>query len=123
MSTAPDTGRESGGVHWSEMATAMASPLAAELTWCCTQLADHLVAGDSPIVYRARFREVGVLVVDGGTSAVGIGFCPFCGATLPGSLRDEWYDAVEALGFDPDDADLGERLPPELLSHDWWRTA
>lgn len=28
-------------------------------------------------------------------------FCPWCGAALPASQRDRWFDALEAEGLDP----------------------
>jgi hypothetical protein len=43
-------------------------------------------------------------------------FCPFCGARLPPSLRDAWFDKAEALGIGPP----YDEMPAEYLSEAWW---
>ena len=49
------------------------------------------------ILYVAKFREWGIPIPDGGTSFLELSFCPFCGAHLPPSLRDAWFDRAESL--------------------------
>ncbi len=70
------------------------------------------------VVYEPRWREYGIRVLDGGESKQLIRFCPWCGASLPDSLRDAWFDRIEQLGLEPDDP----ALPGELRSDDWWKT-
>jgi hypothetical protein len=49
-------------------------------------------------------------VHDGGASYLLISHCPFCGARLPESQRDRWFDETEQLiGEDGDEASLPER--------------
>lgn len=81
---------------------------------CCEQL-DDAVAEDS-ILYVAKFREWGIPIPDGGTSFLELSFCPFCGAHLPPSLRDEWFDRAESLGIGPP----YDSMPNEYQSDLWW---
>jgi hypothetical protein len=69
------------------------------------------------LVYDDKLREYGIPVQDGGSSMIVIEFCPFCGAKLPGSLRDEWFDRLELLGLDPGSPEL----PLDMRSGAWWR--
>ncbi|MFD7455879.1 MULTISPECIES: DUF6980 family protein [unclassified Streptomyces] len=96
---------------------------------CCAEMADrvnrHCDRHDDPsscpdalISYTPRFREYALIVHDGGTSGVGIAFCPWCGRRLPESLRDRWFDELERLGVDP----WEDRVPPEF-EEDRWFTA
>lgn len=89
-----------------------------DVSWlCCERLVDQVRADDVPIVCAEEFREVGVAVVDGGSSYLVIDFCPHCGTKLPSQLRDEWFDRLDALGIDPDDG----AVPEEFRSSRWWR--
>lgn len=71
---------------------------------------------DVVVVYLPKFDEYGLPVRDGGTSMVVIGHCPWCGARLPGSRRDAWFDEMERLGLDP----WEDEVPVEYHSSDWW---
>lgn len=72
------------------------------------------------VFYSPALREYGLFDHDrsgeGTTSVSGIGFCPWCGARLPGSLRDRWFEEVEALGIDPG----GDEVPERFRSSAWW---
>jgi len=71
-----------------------------------------------PLVYLPRFREYGLRVA--GTSAIDeIHFCPFCGMRLPGSLRDAFFDELEALDLEPEDP----ALPDRFHSDAWWKAS
>ena len=87
------------------------------MTHCCEPMQSCLSERHG-IVYVARFREYGVRVLDGGSSYIEIGFCPWCGEALPSSLRDEWFDQLEALGLEPGDP----RIPDAMNSDVWWRS-
>ena len=73
---------------------------------------------DALIHYDARFDEFGLPIHDGMRMAcANIAFCPWCGARLPDSKREAWFDALEALGLDPSKDDI-----PEAYTCDqWWR--
>ena len=70
------------------------------------------------VAYSPRFREYGLIVHDGGTAVCGIRHCPWCGAHLPPSLRDEWFAELERRGIDP----WQDELPEEFRSAAWWTT-
>lgn len=86
---------------------------------CCDRMAAHLKQQDVPVTYSPRFREYGLNISDGGSAKQLIQFCPWCGTRLPGSLRDAWFERIEALQIDPEDASL----PEDMKSDAWWRTA
>jgi hypothetical protein len=83
---------------------------------CCAMMIDKL-NDETTIVYVPKFREYGIPVSDGGSSFVTLWFCPWCGARLPQSLRDEWFEALEKLGLTPESGDI----PQEFLTDSWWR--
>ncbi|AQR72677.1 DUF6980 family protein [Sphingomonas sp. LM7] len=67
------------------------------------------------VQYDSRVDEYWVVA---GSARQALFYCPWCGEKLPPSKRDEWYDAVEALGLDP----WQDELPQEFRS-DAWRNA
>lgn len=60
--------------------------------------------------------EFGIQVLDGGTSSIGLTFCPWCGQKLPSSLRDAWFDEMDRLGIGP----FGEHIPAEFSDERWY---
>jgi len=82
---------------------------------CCEEMIGRL-SDETAVIYVAKFREYGIRVADGGSSFIRLRFCPWCGVQLPGSLRDEWFEALERRGLEPH----SEHLPPEFLSDSWW---
>ncbi len=66
------------------------------------------------LCYSPHVREFGIRVQDGGSSKITIFYCPVSGKKLPASLSDEWFEWLEALGLEPEDA------PDEMRSEDWW---
>ena len=84
----------------------------------CSQLtaAAPVENPEVPISYRSSVREWVLEVVDGGTSAIVLLFCPWCGERLPPTLRDRWFDVLDSLGLEPGDP----RTPVELASDRWW---
>lgn len=84
---------------------------------CCQGMGDAL-AQEVAVVYIPEFREYGIRILDGGTSIQTIQFCPWCGARLPNSLRDAWFEELERLGLEPE----SEELPDRLKTDEWWKT-
>ncbi len=85
----------------------------------CSQMLRSLADIDTPLVYNDRFREYGLQVrFRGGNTWDEVNFCPWCGAELPASLRDEWFEAVEGLGLEPGI----DKVPPEYEDGTWWRS-
>ncbi|GJM19338.1 MAG: hypothetical protein DHS20C14_15510 [Phycisphaeraceae bacterium] len=89
------------------------------LQFRCGTHADPYECPDTTFHYNPRFREHGIIVHDGGTSMIVIEYCPFCGAKLPESKRDEWFDALESRGIDPEN----NEFPEEFEDDRWWRQA
>ncbi len=69
-------------------------------THCCEQMTERVnfrcdmhpdvfECADNLIHYSQRFDEYLLIVHDGGSSGVLISYCPWCGAKLPESKRDE----------------------------------
>lgn len=96
---------------------------------CCERMRDavefrcdqHPVVGecgDYLIGYSEKFDEYGLWVHDGpggsASSWIEIHHCPFCGGRMSPSRREEWFDRLEELGVEPEDA------PPEMESSKWW---
>src|SRR4051812_25368683 len=71
------------------------------LTSSCAQHPDRFDCPDALVDYIPKFDEYGLIIHDGGRSAFVIRFCPFCGAILPESKRDKWFETLEALCIDP----------------------
>jgi hypothetical protein len=69
-----------------------------------------------PIDYLPKYREF-TLILDGGPVLQLISFCPWCGEELPSSLRDQFFDHLEAMNLDPEDP----RVPLDYRSDAWWR--
>lgn len=73
------------------------------------------------IYYSSRFREYGIPVKNisnmVATSYILIQHCPWCGKLLPSSKRDEWFEALEALGYD---APFEQEIPIEFQSSAWY---
>lgn len=88
------------------------------LTFSCKDHHDEFDCPDSLIRYIPKFDEYGIIIRDGGTSTIGIFFCPWCGIKLPESKRDLWFDTLEELGFD----DPSEQaIPVQYESSEWYK--
>ena len=70
---------------------------------CCERMQLHLTDGEgAAILHDTKFNEYGIPVLDGfgrsaGSSYITLDFCPWCGAKLPPSKRDEYFDRLEAI--------------------------
>lgn len=92
---------------------------AALVNACPEHANDPFACPDMVVAYSDTFDEYGLIVHDGGASYLTISFCPFCGAELPRSRRDDWFDRLEAMGIDdPSEADI-----PESFRSGAWRRA
>ena len=85
--------------------------------FCCPRMSDAVNDLDLPIVFEPKYREYGIRVLDGGSSSLGITFCPWCGEQLPDSLRNEWFERLEKMGIDP----YGKGIPAEFMDERWYR--
>ncbi len=83
----------------------------------CEQHPNRYDCPDCLVSYLPKFREFGIIIHDGGESSIRIDYCPWCGARLPESLRDEWYDRLDALGLEHE----SNEIPQSLLTEKWWQ--
>lgn len=84
----------------------------------CSDMLRSLADIDTPLVYNDHLLEYGLQVrFRGGDTWDEVNFCPWCGAELPASLRDEWFEELEGLGLDPG----FDKTPPEYQDGTWWR--
>jgi len=70
-----------------------------------------------PINFNERFREFGILIRGSDSAEQGIDYCPWCGAKLPESLRDRWFEELESMGLKEPSR---ETAPEEFLTSEWY---
>jgi hypothetical protein len=83
----------------------------------CEQHPNPWDCPDALVIYISKFDEFGIVIHDGGAAFSKIAFCPWCGAKLPESRRDQWFDELERLRLDPD----SDSLPHRFKSDEWYR--
>jgi hypothetical protein len=83
----------------------------------CDSHPDRFDCPDALIGFTAQFQEYGLIIHDGGTSGIGIAFCPWCGQRLPASQRDRWFEELESRDIDPWNGDI----PDEFQDDRWLR--
>jgi hypothetical protein len=84
---------------------------------------DHSESDDCPdalINYSENFREYGLRIHDGGSSSMAINFYPWCGAKLPDSLRNRWFEELAVLGFDDP---WSQDIPAAFRTGAWYGAA
>ncbi len=84
----------------------------------CDTHSDEFSCPDALISYSEKFDEYGLIIHDGGSSGIGIYFCPWCGTKLPESQRSRWFEELEALGFDDP---YGQEIPEDYQSAAWYK--
>lgn len=97
------------------------------MTICCKKLYEVINDKYGSLQYSSALREYWVRLIDdydelgiisNNTAIQLLSFCPFCGTRLPESLRDQWVNELETLGFDePFDQDI----PNDYTSDSWWK--
>lgn len=87
------------------------------VAYTCEQHPDRSDCPDCLVEYCPKFDEYGLMIHDGGSSKITIQFCPWCGARLPESKRDRWFDELATLGFnDP----FEQQIPERYLTESWY---
>lgn len=98
-----------------------------ENLFCCNSMKEHtllqqpndddvFISSDKPIYYNEIFDEYGLIVHDGGHSYIIIDFCPWCGKKLPQSARENWFLALEKLGYS---SPFEDEIPEQFKSSAW----
>ncbi|AIL66129.1 hypothetical protein NOVO_09075 [Rickettsiales bacterium Ac37b] len=88
---------------------------------CCKDMVFHIAHKEIHFSYLDRTREYVIHYMDifGENSVQIVNFCPWCGAKLPKSLRDEYFDIIyDELGMDDE---FDPNLPEEFKSDEWWK--
>ncbi len=95
------------------------------VAYCCDMMKFHLgqyfdnpESADAVIKYNATFDEYGLPIRDGGSSSIGINYCPWCGTHLSASRRDDWFDALNNKGYH---SPFTDDIPKKFQSSDWYR--
>lgn len=88
-----------------------------QVNYTCSEHADAFECADKSIHYSARFDEYGIIIHDGGSSSSVIEYCPWCGAKLPGSKRDLWFETLAALGYDDP---TRQQIPAKFMNEEWY---
>ncbi|QGZ96107.1 hypothetical protein DSM104635_02964 [Terricaulis silvestris] len=60
-----------------------------DLAQVCGQHADRFDCPDALITFNSETKRYGLIIHDGGSSAMTIAFCPWCGANLQSRGRTE----------------------------------
>jgi hypothetical protein len=88
------------------------------LDFSCEQHSSPFECPDALVFHSEKFDEYGLIVHNGGEIYVLIQFCPWCGTQMPQSLRNRWFEELEALGFDEP---LDQDIPEQYKSGAWHR--
>jgi hypothetical protein len=83
---------------------------------CCESMSYYLQLSDAPVEFIPRFREYGFPCPDNGRSMITIEHCPWCGEKLPTSLRERWFDELDALGID----EAKDSIPEHFQTDEWY---
>lgn len=92
--------------------------MTAQIAHQCVEHPNPFDCPDALVCYEQRFDEYGLIIHDGGTSLRVILYCPWCGATLPASKRERWFDELAALGFDNP---IAQSVPIAFTTDAWYR--
>ena len=93
--------------------------MAYHANWICSQHKHPWECPSVLIAYIDQYDEYGIPIRDGGESYWKIDNCPWCGAVLPESKREEWIAKLKKLGHDP----FGdyEKIPAQYKTSRWYR--
>ena len=91
--------------------------MAYHLDWQCDMHSNEYECADALVTFIPKFGEYGLIIHDGGDSYVVISHCPWCGARLPESQRDRWFEEMERRGIDLSADDV----PAEFDDDRWLR--
>jgi hypothetical protein len=87
-----------------------------DLPHACVEMRRFVTDPRVPVGYEPRFREYSIALLESDAHQL-IHFCPWCGAELPESVRERFFDEMDRLGIDYPD----EEPPPRFGTDTWWR--
>ena len=88
------------------------------MIFCCKEMEEHLRGQEVHIKYNPKFNEYGIDCSDD-ASVIVLNYCPWCGKKLPQSLRDKWFEELQALGYESPLFD--DTIPDEYKTQQWWK--
>lgn len=91
-----------------------------ELEFYTTEKEEEFSDPDKLIYHGKTFDEFGIIIHDGGKSYVAITHCPWSGDKLPNSKRLQWFEELEALGYEDPIGEF-EQLPRAYKSDEWFK--
>jgi hypothetical protein len=89
------------------------------LPHACESMVWMLERANSPMMYWDALREYNLDLGD--SSAMAVLYCPFDGTERPLSLRDEWFERLDALGIEGVLRSSDPLVPLHLRTGAWWR--
>ncbi len=90
--------------------------MACQVNHVCNQPGSACSCPEILIRYVSRFDEYGI-VRGGEDDPLMIYYCPWCGAKLPDSKRELWFDTLKDLGFsDP----FRQAIPEDFQTNKWF---
>lgn len=96
------------------------------MNYCCDYMNIFINDPRVPIKYIPRLREYYIPSIEFGaeTRVIQVVYhCPWCGAKLPESVRDQYFDILESeyhLELNPDMHEQ-EGFPEEFKTDEWWK--
>lgn len=84
--------------------------------YCCADMA-YSINEASIVHYNEVFDEYGVLLPEDSVSFLLLRFCPWCGKRLPLSRREDWFEELEALGYEA--SLLNDEIPARFKTAQW----
>jgi hypothetical protein len=89
---------------------------------CCELMNVFLVDQRVPVNYYPIKREY-ALILNNSPAVQRLFFCPWCGKTLPKSVRSEYFEILEKeYHIDPSERhEKPDIIPEEFKSDAWWK--
>ena len=92
--------------------------------FCCDIIEDYSTRENNIIKYFPEFRSYNLILHDDphGTHQK-IDFCPWCGASFPEELGEEW-DRILRVEYGIEDAAFSwnfNKIPSEFKTDEWWK--
>jgi hypothetical protein len=89
---------------------------------CCKAMEEEINDPRVFLGYASKYREYFIQTINPSIVRL-IYICPWCGKTLPKSLRNEWFEALEKEYCldDPWDKKQENLIPEEFKTDEWWK--
>jgi len=85
---------------------------------CCEDMQKAISDDEHPMYYSSAYEEYGIQLSSKFEYSI-LNYCAWCGAKLPESRRDVWFEELEEIKVDP----WENEIPVKYLSSSWWSNA